>query len=80
MYASLALDIGSGSGYLTACMAELVGPGGKVVGIEHISELVEMSERNVAKNKKDFLEHGRIKFVVGDGRLGWPEDGPYDCM
>jgi len=75
-----ALDIGSGSGYLTACMAELVGPGGKVVGVEHISELVDLSKRNVAKNKSDFLEQGRVKFVVGDGRLGYAKDGPYDCI
>lgn len=77
---SLALDIGSGSGYLTACMAEMVGPEGKVVGVEHISELVDMSERNVAKNKNQLLESGRVKFVVADGRLGYAKDGPYDCM
>jgi protein-L-isoaspartate(D-aspartate) O-methyltransferase len=28
-----ALDVGSGSGYLTACMALMLGPSGKVVGI-----------------------------------------------
>lgn len=50
------------------------------MGIEHIPELVEMSERNVRKQHADWLETGRIKFVVGDGRLGYPEDGPYDCM
>lgn len=30
------LDVGSGSGYLAACMALMVGPTGHVVGIEHI--------------------------------------------
>jgi protein-L-isoaspartate(D-aspartate) O-methyltransferase len=77
---SLALDIGSGSGYLTACMAEMVAPEGKVVGVEHISELVDISKRNVAKNKNQLLESGRVKFVVADGRLGYAKDGPYDCM
>lgn len=76
----LALDIGSGSGYLTACMAEMVGPEGKVVGVEHISELADTGQRNVAKNKKHLLENGRVKFVVGDGRLGYAPDAPYDCM
>jgi len=33
------LDIGSGSGYLSACFAKLVGPRGKVVGVDHIEEL-----------------------------------------
>ena len=35
------LDIGSGSGYLTHLMAELVGDKGLVVGVEHIKELKE---------------------------------------
>lgn len=50
------------------------------MGIEHISELVTLSKRNVRKQHADWLESGRIKFVVGDGRLGYAEDGPYDCM
>jgi len=37
-----ALDVGSGSGYLTVCMALMVGKTGKTVGIDHIPELVEM--------------------------------------
>ena len=77
---STALDIGSGSGYLTACMAEMVGPEGKVIGVEHIKELVDMAQQNVAKHKKHLLESNRIKFVAGDGRLGYPSEGPYDCM
>ena len=35
-----ALDVGSGSGYLTVCMAEMVGKEGRVYGIEHIPQLV----------------------------------------
>ncbi|GMR62900.1 hypothetical protein PMAYCL1PPCAC_33095, partial [Pristionchus mayeri] len=54
-----ALDIGSGSGYLTAAMAIMVGPRGKVVGIEHIPELVEMSKRNIEKHHGDLLSSGR---------------------
>jgi protein-L-isoaspartate(D-aspartate) O-methyltransferase len=61
-------------------MSELVGAGGKVVGIEHIKELVDMANRNVSKNKKEYLDQDRIKFVVGDGRLGYASEGPYDCM
>ncbi|CAO3611003.1 unnamed protein product [Cunninghamella blakesleeana] len=75
-----ALDVGSGSGYLTACMSEMVGPDGKVIGIEHISELVDYSNENVKKSHADWLETGRVKFVVGDGRLGHPEDSKYDCI
>ncbi|KAF1602266.1 UNVERIFIED_CONTAM: Protein-L-isoaspartate(D-aspartate) O-methyltransferase, partial [Eudyptes robustus] len=74
------LDIGCGSGYLTACLAKMVGPNGKVVGIDHIPELVELSERNIRKNNEDLLESGRIILVVGDGRLGYAEEGPYDAI
>ncbi|GMR62903.1 hypothetical protein PMAYCL1PPCAC_33098, partial [Pristionchus mayeri] len=75
-----ALDIGSGSGYLTAAMAVLVGPTGKVVGIEHIRQLVEMSRRNIEKHHADFLRSGRIELITGDGRLGVPIEGGYDAI
>ncbi|XP_018045146.1 PREDICTED: protein-L-isoaspartate(D-aspartate) O-methyltransferase-like isoform X2 [Atta colombica] len=75
-----ALDVGSGSGYLSACMAFLVGSGGRVVGIEHIPELIEISTRNVREDNSHFLKEDRIKFVVGDGRLGHPADGPYNAI
>jgi protein-L-isoaspartate(D-aspartate) O-methyltransferase len=76
------LDIGSGSGYLTHVLAELVKPGGKVVGIEHIQELVDLAEKNMAKSKegKEFLESGTVLFVKGDGRKGYPAEAPYDAI
>uniref|UniRef100_A0A3Q2W7C1 RNA pseudouridine synthase domain containing 2 n=1 Tax=Haplochromis burtoni TaxID=8153 RepID=A0A3Q2W7C1_HAPBU len=62
-----ALDVGSGSGYLTACFARMTGPTGRVVGIEHIDELVQMSIKNVQADDPELLSSGRIK-LVGDGR------------
>ena len=44
-----ALDVGSGSGYLTACMALMVGETGVAVGIDHIPDLVELSRANLQK-------------------------------
>ena len=44
-----ALDVGSGSGYLTACMALMVGDKGVAVGIDHIPDLVELSRSNLQK-------------------------------
>ena len=35
-----ALDVGSGSGYLTVCMSKMMPNGAKVYGVEHIPELV----------------------------------------
>lgn len=70
------LDIGSGSGYLTHVIAELVGDqGGKVVGIEHIAPLKELGEKNMAKSAegRELLESGKVRFRVADGRKGWKD-------
>lgn len=71
------LDVGSGSGYLTHVLSELVGETGMVVGLEHIQELRDLGEANARKSAKgrQLLESGRIRFRVGDGRKGWIEDG-----
>ncbi|KAI6088316.1 protein-L-isoaspartate O-methyltransferase [Hypoxylon rubiginosum] len=72
------LDIGSGSGYLTHVLAELVGDTGVVVGLEHIPALKRLGEGNMAKSAegRHLLESGRVRFRVGDGRKGWAEPSP----
>lgn len=75
-----ALDVGSGSGYLTACMAIMLGEKGVAVGIDHINELVELSKQNIQKSNPDLLDTGRIRLFVGDGRKGYPELGSYDAI
>ncbi|KAF7253680.1 Protein-L-isoaspartate(D-aspartate) O-methyltransferase, partial [Varanus komodoensis] len=75
-----ALDVGSGSGILTACFARMVGSKGKVVGIDHIKELVDDSINNVKKDDPLLLSSGRVKLIVGDGRLGYPDEAPYDAI
>ncbi|XP_034244862.1 protein-L-isoaspartate(D-aspartate) O-methyltransferase [Thrips palmi] len=75
-----ALDVGSGSGYLTVCMTLLVGERGRVVGIDHIPELVEFSRKNVLSDKPELLNTGRLKLIAGDGRAGYPEDAPFDAI
>ncbi|CAK5046587.1 unnamed protein product [Meloidogyne enterolobii] len=86
------LDIGSGSGYLSACFAKLVGPRGKVIGVDHIEELgtfildkkilfsVNTSIVNVRKQNADLLSSGRLHLFVADGRLGWPAAAPYQAI
>ncbi|KAI8890307.1 protein-L-isoaspartateD-aspartate O-methyltransferase [Backusella circina FSU 941] len=74
------LDVGSGSGYLCACFAEMVGPTGAAIGIEHIPELVDSSVRNISKSHSQWITNGQIKMVKGDGRMGYEEEGPYDCI
>lgn len=63
-----ALDVGSGSGYLTVCMALMVGDTGSAIGIDHIPELIEFAENNVKNDKPELLENGRVKFV---GMIMW---------
>ena len=77
-----ALDVGSGSGYLTAVLSRLVGPGGRVVGVEHVGELVEWSRENLRKCPESArcLGSGTLAVHEGDGREGWERDAPYDVI
>lgn len=75
-----ALDVGSGSGYLTVCMALMVGETGKAVGIDHIPELVNYSIENVRRDKPYLLDSGRVKLIAGDGRLGVPAEAPFNAI
>jgi protein-L-isoaspartate(D-aspartate) O-methyltransferase len=67
------LEIGAGSGYNAAVMAELVGPTGKVITLERHPSLAE-------KAAQMLLEAGyaNVQVVVGDGSIGYPEEAPYD--
>lgn len=76
-----ALDVGSGTGYLTACFALMVGPQGRAVGVEHIPELATMSINNIKKTAaRQLMEEGSLSIHVTDGRLGWPDSAPYDAI
>jgi protein-L-isoaspartate(D-aspartate) O-methyltransferase len=67
------LDLGSGSGWQTALMCELVGPSGKVIAIERIPQLSEFGKKNVDK-----YGYQNVQFVVGDGTRGFKAAAPYD--
>ena len=67
------LDIGSGSGWTTALLAEIAGEKGKVIAIEVIKEVKEFGEKNV---KKYGFEN--IDYVLGDGTKGFKKCSPYD--
>lgn len=74
------LDVGSGSGYLSAVMAKLVLPHGHVIGIDHVPELQCMALLNVKQDAPNLLEGGVLQFVVGDGRLGYAQGAPFDVI
>lgn len=75
-----ALDVGSGSGYLTACMAHMMGEKGKAVGIDHIPELVNLSIKNVERSNKTLLDSGRVQLITGDGRQGYQSEAPFNAI
>lgn len=64
------LEIGTGSGYQAAVMAELVR---EVYTIEIIPALADHSQKLLQK-----LEYKNIHFRTGDGHVGWPEAAPFD--
>jgi protein-L-isoaspartate(D-aspartate) O-methyltransferase len=66
------LDIGTGSGYQAAVLAEL---GGEVHTIERIPELAQR-----ARERLEAAGYGSVKVHVGDGSLGLPEHAPYDAI
>ena len=75
-----ALDVGSGSGYLTVAMSKMMDDKGCVVGIEHIQDLYEFGIKNISKSHKNLLDSQKIKLIKGDGRFGWEKEAPYDCI
>ena len=66
------LEIGTGSGYVTALLAKL---GGQVVTVERIKEFSLAATRRLAG-------HGlqNVQLHAGDGAEGWPAQAPYDVI
>ena len=67
------LDIGSGSGWQTAMLAEITGEEGKVCAIERIPELKAFGENNAKK-----YQFKNIEFILGDGSIGLKKESPFD--
>jgi protein-L-isoaspartate(D-aspartate) O-methyltransferase len=67
------LEVGTGSGYQAAILAELAR---EVYTIEIIEPLSKRAQRDLER-----LGYGaKIHFRVGDGYAGWPEAGPFDAI
>lgn len=66
------LEIGTGSGYQAAILAELAK---EVFTVERIADLSIRARKILYK-----LRYKNIKLKIGDGTLGWPEQGPYDAI
>ncbi|MCX8184987.1 MAG: protein-L-isoaspartate O-methyltransferase [Sulfolobales archaeon] len=68
------LEVGTGSGYQAAVLAEVVGLRGHVWTIERIPQLAEYALNNLKKT--NYVD--RVTVVVGDGSEGFPPALPYD--
>jgi protein-L-isoaspartate(D-aspartate) O-methyltransferase len=66
------LEVGTGSGYQAAILAEIVK---EVFTIEIIKELSKQAQKVLEK-----LGYKNIHFKIGDGTLGWKEYAPYDAI
>lgn len=66
------LEIGAGSGYQTAVLAELAS---QVFAVERYASLTE-----AARTTLERLGYRNVKVVTGDGSLGFPEAAPYDAI
>jgi len=75
------LEVGAGSGWHAATIAELVAPSGAprseyghVYTVEIVQDLADIARKNIMK-----AGYGdRITIISGDGSLGFPEKAPYD--
>ncbi len=66
------LDVGTGSGYQAAVLAELAR---EVVSIERVPELAASARATL-----DGVGYGEVEVVTGDGTLGLPERAPFDAI
>lgn len=69
---SSVLDVGTGSGYAAAVLAEIAAD---VVSIERHPELADGARRLLTR-----LGYTNVTVVTGDGTLGWPDAAPYDAI
>ena len=66
------LEVGTGSGYQTAILAELAD---QVYSIERLPSIAKRARKIL-----DQLKYSRIVITIGDGTLGWKEHSPYDSI
>jgi protein-L-isoaspartate(D-aspartate) O-methyltransferase len=66
------LEVGTGSGYVTALLAELVR---HVVSVERHASLADSAWRLLSR-----MGYSNVRVIVGDGSLGFPEEAPYDAI
>jgi protein-L-isoaspartate(D-aspartate) O-methyltransferase len=73
------LDVGAGSGWTTALLATLVGPGGRVLGLERVPELARWGAENLRAHACGRTDLGHATLEPADpGELGRAAEAPWD--
>ena len=69
---AVVLEVGTGSGYQAAILAELCA---HVYSLEIVAALAQLARERLQR-----LGYDNVEVRAGDGRLGWPEHAPYDAI
>lgn len=67
------LEVGAGSGYQAAILAEVVGKKGKIITVERLKPLVDFATKNLCKTG-----YSNVNLVEGDGSQGCKDQAPYN--
>jgi protein-L-isoaspartate(D-aspartate) O-methyltransferase len=69
------LEIGTGSGYQSAVLSEVLGPTGRVYTIEIVGPLGRQAQKTLADEG-----YRNVHVRIGDGYKGWPGEAPFDAI
>ncbi len=69
-------EVGFGSGWQTALLAEIIRESGKVFAVERIKELFEFGAKNISKY--NFIKKGIVRTILGDATMGLKKYAPFD--
>ena len=69
------LEIGTGSGYQSAVLSEVVGPAGEVYSIEIVAPLGVLARETLEQEG-----YRNVHVRIGDGYKGWPDHAPFDAI
>ena len=67
------LEVGSGSGYQAAIIANIIGNKGKLISTEIVNDLAELAKENIKK-----LKLKNVEIIKHDGSKGYDKEAPYD--
>lgn len=69
------LDIGAGSGWQTALLAQIVGPAGHVIALERITRLADQCRLNLSRY--NFIQEGIVEVHAQNAQAGVPAKAPF---